>query len=437
MKRKHLLPFLLLGILCLGLTAGCGKKEPTLNQDTQDAQAESKYAKTITVDPAAEKKEGISYQTITDAFAYVNENPPAKEEERIQILVQPGVYRQFVTLTAPYIVLEGAGDNPEDTVLTYYYGAGREYKSLDETLGTQNTASTKIAESAHDFIAENITFENSYSIYITEEEKEDYCDTKVTLEQRTENVQDDHFVVQALALRTDADRCTFKNCGFVSVQDTLLTDNYGRCYFQDCYIEGRTDFIFGSATAVFNNCQINSPERGGYVTASSAEKEAPYGFLFLNCTLTKEPTERSVADDVPEKGSFTLGRPWGALCQVIFWNCKMDDHIITGKDRYVNMKSEYSRVDCRLLEGNTMDLNGTLLDMSEILPDYMVEIKQADIDGFYSPYNHLKAKYNPSTKQLEAPDYWNPGNFAETPDGTAIDIPPYTYPEPTRPDGAA
>lgn len=436
MKKMHLISLLLLSALALGLFAGCDKKENTENEKKEETKTESPYAKTIVVNPQKEEKEGEFYKTVAGAFNYVNENPPTKEDERIQIVVEPGIYREFVTLTAPYVILEGMGEQPKDTVLTYYYACDRKYHSLDEVLKTADTASTKIAESAHDFTATNITFENSYSIYMTEEEKNDYCDTEVTLEQRIENIQDDDFVVQALALRTDADRCTFKNCNFVSVQDTLLVNNYGRCYFEDCYIEGETDFIFGSATAVFQNCQINSPAREGYVTASSAEKECPYGLLFIDCELTRIPTEHSVQDEIPQTDSFTLGRPWGALCQVIFWNCRMDEHIITGKDRYVNMSGDFSRVDCRLLEGNTMDLDGNLQDMSTVIPDYMVEIKQEDMDRFYSPYNHLIAKYNPDTKERETPDYWNPGNYLETPSGTAIDIPPYTYPAPTAPNQA-
>lgn len=432
MKRKHLLPLLCLGTLVSALLLGCGARETKETGEDAEVKTESKYAKTITVDPEKEEKEGEYYETVTAAFSYVNENPPTKEEERIQILIEPGTYREFVTLTAPYVTLKGNGDKPEDTMLTYYYGAGRAYHSLNEVPGTSNTASTTIVESAHDFTAENISFENSYSLYVTEEEKDDYCDTEVTLEQRIEEVNHKKYKKQALALHVDADRSTFTNCRFIGRQDTLLTDNYARCYFKDCYIEGTTDFIFGSATAVFESCKINCPERSGYVTASSAEESCPYGFLFLNCELTREATDLSLKDQIPEDEDYTLGRPWGALCQVIFWNCKMDAHIIKGQDRYVNMKGDYSRVDCRLMEGNTMDLDGNLQDMSTLLADYMIEITKEDMDGYYSPYNHLIAKYNPEKSTRETPDYWNPGNYAETPAGTMIEKEPYTYPASTE-----
>ncbi len=422
MKRKQHILWLCLGVLILGLLCGCKKEKGESSMDET-----IKYAKVIRVDPSKDIVKGKTYQTITDAFHYVNENPPTKEAERILILVEPGIYRQFVTLEAPFVTLEGAGEKPEDTILTFYYGASRAYKSLPEAPTMTNTASTTISASAYDFIAENISFENSYSLYVSEEEKTDYCDTNVTLEQRLEEVTFKKFKKQALALRVDADRSAFYNCGFIGRQDTLFVDNYARTYFENCYIEGTTDFIFGSSTAVFESCLINTPERSGYVTASSAEKDCPYAFLFLNCTITREPTEYSVKDAIPKDQDYTLGRPWGALCQVIFWNCKMDDHIINGQDRYVNMRNEFPRTDCRLLEGNTMDLDGNLLDMSTVLADYMTELKQEDMDGFYSPYNHLKAKYNPSTKELEKPDFWNPGEYEETEAGKAVEIEPYMY----------
>ncbi|MDI1319702.1 MAG: pectinesterase family protein, partial [bacterium] len=63
-------------------------------------------------------------------------------------------------------------------------------------------------------------------------------------------------VAQALALRVDGDRVTFRHCRFLGWQDTILV-NRGRQYFSDCYIEGSVDFIFGAATAFFDRCHIH------------------------------------------------------------------------------------------------------------------------------------------------------------------------------------
>lgn len=417
MKKRTVLLLLSAACLSAALLAGCGEKKAETDKTAQENETKKEdtavtYAKTIQVGPDLTVKEGEQYTTLTEAFDYVNTNPPKSEKERIRILVSPGTYREHLILKAPYVTLEGDTKNAEEVLLTWYYGCGRNYHSITADLSNPDSASVRITEEAHDFIGTHVTFENSYSLYVTEEEKTDYSeDNSVTLEQREKDVMNSKYKKQALALCLEGDRAIFMDCRFIGVQDTLLLDNYARTYLKDCFIEGTTDFIFGSATAVFDDCQINVPFRNGYLTASSAEITAPYGFLFTDCTLTREARYENM--EAPEDNSCTLGRPWKALCQVIFWNCKMDSHIIAGEDRYVNMSGDYSRTDCRLFEGNTMALDGTKQDLSGILPDYMKELTEEEYKADYTPEKHLAAKYDPETKQLQEADDWNPMKLVE------------------------
>ncbi|CAD5319128.1 unnamed protein product [Arabidopsis thaliana] len=55
---------------------------------------------------------------------------------------------------------------------------------------------------------------------------------------------------RAVALRVAADKAAFYGCVITSYQDTLLDDN-GNHYFKNCYIEGATDFICGSASSLY------------------------------------------------------------------------------------------------------------------------------------------------------------------------------------------
>lgn len=55
---------------------------------------------------------------------------------------------------------------------------------------------------------------------------------------------------QAVAARVGGDKAAFYDCRFLSYQDTLL-DETGRHYYHGCYIEGATDFIFGTGKALF------------------------------------------------------------------------------------------------------------------------------------------------------------------------------------------
>ncbi len=119
-------------------------------------------------------------------------------------------------------------------------------------------------------------------------------------------------VGQALALRADGDRLVFRRCRFLGWQDTILL-NRGRHYFEDCYIEGHVDFIFGGATAFFRRCHIHCL-RDGYITAASTPEGTSYGFVFADGKITAGPEV--------SKGVY-LGRPWRNFARTVFLRTEM------------------------------------------------------------------------------------------------------------------
>ena len=122
---------------------------------------------------------------------------------------------------------------------------------------------------------------------------------------------------QAVALHTEGDRLTFINCRFLGHQDTIYTGNaQTRLLFQNCYIEGTTDFIFGPSTAWFEGCQIFC-KADSYITAASTPKESPYGYIFNNCTITCDQNVSKVY----------LGRPWRDYGYTLFMNCDLPRQI--------------------------------------------------------------------------------------------------------------
>jgi pectinesterase len=124
-------------------------------------------------------------------------------------------------------------------------------------------------------------------------------------------------VGQAVALNVNADRAFFFNCTFLGNQDTLYTSGEGtKNYFSNCYIEGTTDFIFGDATVLFENCEIHS-KKDSYITAASTPQGIAFGYVFKGCKLT-------AAEGV---GQVYLGRPWRIYAKTVFMNCEMDKHI--------------------------------------------------------------------------------------------------------------
>jgi pectinesterase len=203
--------------------------------------------------------------------------------QRWKILVKPGTYRELVYVQREkrFVVLVGESGAAEKTVLTYDLFAnvpGPDGKPI----GTFRTP-TLIVD-ADDFAVENLTIENSAGPK-----------------------------GQALALRVDGDRVAFRHCRFLGWQDTIFS-NRGRHYFEDCFITGATDFIFGAATAWFERCHIRV-DGNGYITAASTPDFQRYGFVFSHCTIT---------GGAPEVRTF-LGRPWRDYAKTIFLQTEMSD----------------------------------------------------------------------------------------------------------------
>jgi pectinesterase len=139
-------------------------------------------------------------------------------------------------------------------------------------------------------------------------------------------------VGQAVALHVEGDRCAVINCRLLGNQDTLYagTEN-SRQFYKDCYLEGTTDFIFGEATAVFQNCVIKSL-KNSFITAPATTPRQQFGFVFLDCKLV--PADTSVK-------KVYLGRPWRPYAGSVFINTTMDNHIFAvGWDNWRNPENE-------------------------------------------------------------------------------------------------
>ena len=196
------------------------------------------------------------------------------------IRVKPGIYKELVYAQRERGCIRLIGDDPETTVITYDLNA-RMIGSDGKEIGTFRTPTVVI--DADNFVAENLTFENSAGP-----------------------------VGQALAIRVDGDRAVFRNCRFLGWQDTIFI-NRGRHYFENCYIAGHVDFIFGGATAYFEKCRIHCRGKG-YITAASTPMDQRYGFVFADCTITGEAAATTY-----------LGRPWRQFAATTFLRTDMSD----------------------------------------------------------------------------------------------------------------
>ena len=276
------------------------KKIEVSSSQTSKKKIGAKDENSIVVD---QKGHG-NFLTIQEAI----NSAPSFPYQRITIFIKNGIYKEKVKIHSwnPKITL--VGESKEGTIITYddYFnkiGLGRNSTFYTYTMLVEG----------NDFFAKNLTIQNTSGE-----------------------------VGQAVALNVNADRSMFSNCSFLGNQDTLYTSGEGtKNYFSNCYIEGTTDFIFGDATVLFDNCEIHS-KKDSYITAASTPQGAVFGYVFKECKLT-------AAEGVSQ---VYLGRPWRIYAKTVFMNCEMGRHIKPeGWENWWKPEAEktvfYAEYDCK------------------------------------------------------------------------------------------
>lgn len=207
---------------------------------------------------------------------------PAGSGEAATIRLRPGIYEEKVTVPkdAPPILL--LGEDAERTIVTWSDNA-HTIGPDGEPLGTFRTGTLNVF--AANFTAENLTIRNASG----------------------------PGTGQAVAAFVDADRAVFRRVRLLGDQDTLYAGG-GKHYYDDCYIEGDVDYIFGPATAVFDRCRLHNKRSRGYITAASTPEGAAFGYVFLDCEITGGDGVRDVY----------LGRPWRPYAHTAFIRTRMD-----------------------------------------------------------------------------------------------------------------
>lgn len=235
------------------------------------------------------------YKTVQEAFNHV----PVHAKSYTVVQVASGIYREKLVLTeGKWVHLEGAG--AFETVLVYDDHPGKQ-DAAGRPVNTMTSQSFLL--SAANFRARDIQFRNDAGFSAG----------------------------QAVAIRIDGDLAAFYHCRFTGFQDVLFASMPGtRQYYEDCYIEGTTDFIFGPSRAWFQNCHIHSL-KNSFVTAAATPADQDFGYVFNECTLTADSSLHAVY----------LGRPWRPYASVIYLHCYMDRHILAaGWENWRNPENE-------------------------------------------------------------------------------------------------
>lgn len=192
-----------------------------------------------------------------------------------KIFIKNGKYKEKVRIPVNKPFIQLIGESVANTIITYNLAA-KDTDAEGRLLGTPGSSTFFVR--AADFLAENITFENTFG------------DGS-----------------QAVAASVYGDRSVFVNCRFLGNQDTLLTYKNGgqatRQYYKECYIDGNVDFIFGNSIALFDSCIIyakaGSKSRNSFITAANTPQGQKYGYIFRDCILPGNLIT-----------FYYLGRPW-------------------------------------------------------------------------------------------------------------------------------
>lgn len=216
---------------------------------------------------------GADFPTVQAAIDAV----PADNAERLVIVIQPGAYFGHTVLDKPNVTLRGSGPA---TLLTY--NLGQAIPGTDgQPIGWQGASALLITAEATGAVIEDLTLENTYGKGM-----------------------------QAQACSVLADRVIFRRCRIVGWQDTIRLET-GRHYFERCYISGHVDFIYGGATAWFQDCEIHCRDQGYIVAPATPAGRA--GLVFADCRITfpygNPPTY--------------LGRPWREAPSATFIRCEL------------------------------------------------------------------------------------------------------------------
>ncbi|MDR2806105.1 MAG: pectin esterase, partial [Dysgonamonadaceae bacterium] len=231
------------------------------------------------------------FRTIQEAIESIRAFDPAGP---VTVFIREGIYKEKLVLPTYVCNVKLIGESRENTIINY-----DDHANIDK-MGTFRTYTFLVR--GNDITIENLTIEN-------------------TAQQ----------LGQAVALHLEGDRIVLRNCKIAGNQDTVYAGRENcRQYFENCYIEGTTDFIFGPSTCWFENCEIHC-KRNSFITAASTPEHVPFGYIFNRCTIT-------IANGIT---NVYLGRPWRAFAMTLFMNCFLPEEICPeGWDNWRNEANE-------------------------------------------------------------------------------------------------
>ncbi len=291
---------------------------PSIVDDNYQVKVDASYTGTI----GAVEGGYNMFSTIQQALDFLASSEAGK---RKIMIIEAGLYTEKLEITIPNLHIKGVGADKVTIEWDSIYGQNDASGFSQITDSTQTVA---VRDSATGVTIEGVTISN----YWNSQERMDAAGLGIE---------------RGLALLVQADRFIMRDSKLLGIQDTLELFT-GRQYFENVFISGYTDFVFGTNnTTLFKNCTIHvidteKDDKGtaGYITAfkgsnKGANDAITYGAIFYQCDFT--------ADEGVNAGNTAIGRTWGAYAAVAVIECELGGHLsVAGyssnkNERYISM----------------------------------------------------------------------------------------------------
>lgn len=287
------------------------------------------------------------YRTVNEAIAAT----PAGRTAPWRILVKSGNYEEHIVIPAdkPYIHL--IGQDRKNTAIRLKHNHGKQamesgrfdnsayweysYRNPEGKCAGMDIA--VVVVNAPDFYSEGISYINDWG-------REAWSGP------------------QALAFYGNADRQAFKDCAFISFQDTWRTPNNAdtRTYARDCYVEGAVDYMYGGGDVLVENSTFYNVRSGSVIVAPNHNGEK-WGYVIKDCIIDGNEEARD--------GKQKLGRPWHGNPRTVYINTTM--LIPVSPEGWDDMGA----IPALFAEYNSHDRQGNLLDLSNRKSHYRTNRK--------------------------------------------------------------
>lgn len=365
---------------------------------------------------------GQQFETITDAVKYIGRM--TRTTERVTITLTDALYREQVMVDTPYVTISSEAGS----TITWYYGSGYTYYSADMNgyysearavdkyekgvaigMGTGHWGATvNVLPTATAFRSEGVIYESSFNRYMTTEEVEDGVgkggdNSKVDRSKATDaDIKLYKNKERACVIFIEADQSEFKDCQFLSSQDTMFTgNNTEHTYFKNCVIEGTTDYICGDGSAVFDGCTLSmygygdKAASGSIIVASKALSQL--GYLFNNCKVVK--TSYPGINNGITKTYFA--RPWRADSKVVFLNTEVEDANTIAPAGFTSMsnvtpaKAKYYEYNTHLADGTKVSTSSRAAGVNKMTDEEASAVKLEDYFEGWTPAYYTSGDVKP------------------------------------------